>query len=200
MVYLHRLSDMDFLEFDALAEPLRQKSAGSAAAYGFVLIEGQTATVDEVADVEQQLGVNLPEKDKAFMMRYGGGQFGFVDLFPIVTSSSGYGENPMSVNDRQFPERTFIAVAPVGTGDHWGFPVVDGRCRDEVWFTFHDAGDRYSMPRTSLSSSPATGSGRNQPPIRFRREEDGGVRKRRPGHYASVSASTAAARMRNCWK
>jgi hypothetical protein len=34
-----------------------------------------------------------------------------------------------------------VAVAPVGTGDYWGFPVVDGRCLDEVWFHFHDAGD-----------------------------------------------------------
>jgi SMI1-KNR4 cell-wall len=131
---------MDFLEFDTLAEPLRQKSARSASTYGFVLIEGQTATVNEVADVEQQLGVTLPEKYKAFMMRYGGGQFGFVDLFPIASPTSS-AENLKSVNDREFPERTFIAVAPVGTGDHWGFPVVDGRCRDEVWFTFHDAGD-----------------------------------------------------------
>ncbi|MFD0743167.1 hypothetical protein ACFQ1L_16295 [Phytohabitans flavus] len=49
-------------------------------------------------------------------------------------------EDLRSVNDREFPDRTFIAVAPVGTGDHWGFPVTDGRCHDEVWFHFHDAG------------------------------------------------------------
>lgn len=31
------------------------------------------------------------------MMRYGGGQFGFVDLFPIASRSLGYGENLKSV-------------------------------------------------------------------------------------------------------
>jgi hypothetical protein len=36
--------------------------------------------------------------------------------------------------------------------------------------------------------------------ICFCRQEDGGVRKRQTRRYASVSASTAAARMRNCWR
>jgi hypothetical protein len=42
---------------------------------------------------------------------------------------------------REFPDRTFVASAPVGSGDHWGFQVIDGRCHDEVWFRFHEAGD-----------------------------------------------------------
>ncbi|BCJ47818.1 hypothetical protein GCM10010168_21770 [Actinoplanes ianthinogenes] len=46
-----------------------------------------------------------------------------------------------TINDREFPDRSFVAVAPVGTGDHWGFPVVDGRCSEQVWFHFHDADD-----------------------------------------------------------
>jgi hypothetical protein len=73
------------------------------------------------------------------MMRYGGGMFGFVELFPIV--SRGRGDDVVAVNRREFPDREFVAVAPVGTGDHWGFPVTNGRCRDEVWFHFHDADD-----------------------------------------------------------
>ncbi|MBL6280293.1 hypothetical protein JMF97_29445 [Micromonospora fiedleri] len=74
------------------------------------------------------------------MMRYGGGMVGCVELFPIVSAGSG-DDDVESVNDREFPDRTFIAIAPVGTGDHWGFPVDDGHCRAEVWFHFHDGGD-----------------------------------------------------------
>ncbi|WP_239159338.1 SMI1/KNR4 family protein [Winogradskya humida] len=44
-------------------------------------------------------------------------------------------------NDQEFPDRSFVAVAAVGTGDHWGFPVEEGRCLEQVWFHFHDAGD-----------------------------------------------------------
>ncbi|WP_432049903.1 SMI1/KNR4 family protein [Verrucosispora sp. NA02020] len=129
---------MNLEEFDALVEPLRQKSAASIAAYGFTLIEGRTATTAEIDDLEKRLGVTLPEKYRSFMMRYGGGMVGCVELFPIAGGDSG--DDVKSVNDREFPERTFIAIAPVGTGDYWGFPVDDGRCRDEVWFHFHDGG------------------------------------------------------------
>ncbi|MEV2238415.1 SMI1/KNR4 family protein [Micromonospora sp. NPDC049891] len=131
---------MNVVEFDALVEPLRRKSVASLAEHGFALIEGRTATAAEVTDLEKQLGVTLPEKYKAFMMRYGGGVVGCVELFPIVGTVSG-GDDVTSVNDREFPDRAFIAIAPVGTGDHWGFPVDDGHCREEVWFHFHDGGD-----------------------------------------------------------
>jgi hypothetical protein len=125
---------MDGAEFDGLAETLRRRSTGAEAAYGFTLIEGRTATVEEIAEVERQMGVTLPAKYKTFMTRYGGGMFGFVDLFPIA--------DLLSVNDHEFPDRTFVAVAPVGTGDHWGFPVTNGLCDNEVWFHLHESGDR----------------------------------------------------------
>jgi hypothetical protein len=32
-------------------------------------------------------------------------------------------------------------VAEVGTGDYWGFTVIDGRCHEQVWFHSHDHND-----------------------------------------------------------
>ncbi|MET8151795.1 SMI1/KNR4 family protein [Actinoplanes sp. NPDC049668] len=130
---------MDLEEFDALAEALRQKSAASVAKYGFALIEGRTATADEITAVELRMGVILPSKYKAFMRNYGGGMFGFVDLLPVIAEPGD--DDLLAVNDREFSDRGFVAVAPVGTGDYWGFPVAGGRCHDEVWFRFHDAGE-----------------------------------------------------------
>jgi antitoxin YobK len=132
---------MDFAEFDALAEVLRQKSAASQAEYDFALIDGCVATAGEIADIERRMGVVLPDKYKTFMIRYGGGAFGFVDLFPVVAEPEEHDDDLWAVNSREFPDRSFVAVAPVGTGDCWGFPVTDGRCHDEIWFHFHDAGD-----------------------------------------------------------
>ena len=131
---------MDLAEFEVLVEPLRQKSAAVLAEHGLAIIGGWTATADEIARVELDMAVTLPDKYTAFMMRFGGGAFGFVDLLPILATP----EEPddlRTVNDLEFPDRNFVAVAPVGTGDYWGFPVVDGRCQDSVWFRFHDAGD-----------------------------------------------------------
>jgi hypothetical protein len=132
---------VDLPEFDVLAELLRQKSVASEAKYGFALIDGRIATVDEIASVERRMGVVLPEPYKAFMMRYGGGMFGFVDLFPIVAEPTPEGDDLWTTNDREFPDRRFVAVAPVGTGDHWGFQVADGHCQDAIWSHFHDGGE-----------------------------------------------------------
>lgn len=132
---------MDLAEFDTLADMLRQRSAVSQAEYGFALIDGRVATAGEIADIERRMGVILPDKYKTFMTRYGGGMFGFLDLLPVAANPEGHDDDVWTVNSREFPDRSFVAVAPVGTGDYWGFPVTDGRCRDEIWFRFHDAGE-----------------------------------------------------------
>jgi hypothetical protein len=132
---------MDLAEFDRLAESLRHRSALATATDGLPLIEGFTSTAQEITDVEQHLGVTLPDKYKSFMMRYGGGGFGFVELIPLTSPPSAGIQDLDSLNREEFPDRSFIAVAPVGTGDYWGFPVTHGRCHDQVWFHFHDADD-----------------------------------------------------------
>ncbi|MEV4759934.1 SMI1/KNR4 family protein [Micromonospora sp. NPDC049559] len=132
---------MDFAEFDRLVEPLRERSARMVAAHDFPLIEARTATDDEIASAERALGVVLPARYKAFMVRYGGGQFGFVDLLTVPGRGADGVDDIVSVSRGEFPDGSFLAVAPVGTGDYWGFPVTDGRCHDEVWFRFHDAGE-----------------------------------------------------------
>ena len=131
---------MDFTEFDRLVAPLRARSAELQAAHGFALIEARTASGQELSEAEQRLGATLPSQYKTFMMHYGGGQFGSVDLLP-VTPAVPDGEDVVSVSTREDPGGLFVAVAPVGTGDYWGFPVVNGQCAEQVCFRFHDAGD-----------------------------------------------------------
>jgi hypothetical protein len=131
---------MEPAEFEALAKPLLRRSVTEQAAYGFALVDSHSVTAQEIMSVEREMAVSLPDKYKAFMMRFGGGAFGFVELFPLAPVASG-SDDLRTLNDRDFADRNFVAIAPVGTGDHWGFPVTNGRCDDSVWFRFHDAGD-----------------------------------------------------------
>ena len=136
---------------------------------GLPLIEGHTATDDEVAGVEQQLGVTLPAKYKDFMMRYGGGMFGFVDLFPIV-SRGRKGDDLKSVNNREFPIGSSSPSrrwAPATTGALQS-PTVTAMRRSGFAVTM--PGTRSSTQPTSWSSSRATGSACSWPSIRFCRK------------------------------
>lgn len=118
---------MEFEEFDQHVASLRDRAArsGVAAVEDFALIEGLTTSAQEIAEAERALGAVLPAKYKAFMVRYGAGQFGFVDLLPIA--AGGHDGDVVAVSQAEFPDGNFVAVAPVGTGDYWCFPVVDGR-------------------------------------------------------------------------
>lgn len=104
------------------------------------MIEGLTASAEDIAEAERALGATLPGQYKAFMMRHGGGQFGFLDLLPIPTTASAQRvDDLVSISQAELPDGSFVAVAFVGTGDYWCFPVLDGGCGDEVWFHYHDA-------------------------------------------------------------
>ncbi|MDG6109297.1 SMI1/KNR4 family protein [Dactylosporangium aurantiacum] len=81
---------MDEVEFARLAEPVLRKIAADDAAYELRLVYGRTATAEQIAAVERAMGVVLPAQYTAFMRRYGGGIFGFVELFPIVASPLEY--------------------------------------------------------------------------------------------------------------
>ncbi|GAA3254562.1 SMI1/KNR4 family protein [Dactylosporangium siamense] len=139
-----RYSDpVDPAAFDALAEPFLRKAAEWAAREGFTTIDRYTCTPEVIARVEAQMGVTFPEQYKAFMTRYGGGMFGYLELFrPVDPDAPETDLDIRSENDLEFPDRDFIAVAPVGTGDYWGFPVTDGRCHEQIWFHFHDGYER----------------------------------------------------------
>ena len=136
---------MDFGEFDQLAGQLREEAAAAARmAPGFSLIEGRTASAEDIAEAEHSLGATLPQKYKTFMRRYGGGMFGFADLLPVSAAGpagdSDDGDDIISVSRREFPDGSFVAVAPVGTGDFWVFPVSGGQCHEEVWLHYRGAG------------------------------------------------------------
>jgi hypothetical protein len=72
----HYGDPVDLAAFDALAEPFLRKAAELAARDGFTSVDGRTCTADEIARVEDRMGVTFPEPYKAFMTRYGGGMFG----------------------------------------------------------------------------------------------------------------------------
>lgn len=92
------------------------------------------ATAEEIGQAEHALGVRLPGQYKDFMLRYGGGSFVSLDLLPVV-ASEGHMNDLASINTRDESFMVpFVAVAPVGTGDWWGFQTLEGECREQVGF------------------------------------------------------------------
>jgi hypothetical protein len=130
---------MEFEEFEILARNARAATVGEVLPEGFQLFDSWRASEAEIQHVESRLNVRLPEKYKEFMRRRGGGVFLYVELLPIASPGE-RSEDLMGVNSSEFRVDDFIAVSPVGTGDWWGFSVLNGVCGDAVDMWIHDDG------------------------------------------------------------
>jgi hypothetical protein len=64
--------------------------------------------------------------------------FGFIDLLPV---QSGDADDLLKVNTGEFAIPDFLAVAPVGSGDWWGFASRQSKCGDVVSLWDHETGD-----------------------------------------------------------
>ncbi|MEW1586885.1 SMI1/KNR4 family protein [Micromonospora vinacea] len=130
---------MNVEELDALVGAARAQRAAMEQLPGVTLFDFWTASDEDLANAEFVLATRLPEQYKDFMRRYGGGQFLFMDILPVA-SPDGRAEDLLAVNRFSMADSGFVAVAPVGTGDWWGFVSNDGICEDRVCFRDHEDG------------------------------------------------------------
>lgn len=130
---------MEFEEFASEVADVVAGHSGREYVPEFKLFDSWTASTEDVSAAEIALGTRLPEKYRRFMQVFGGGVFSFVDLLPIGPVD-GRAEDLLSVNQGEFAIPGFVAVAPVGTGDWWGFVSADGRCQEQVSLWFHEDG------------------------------------------------------------
>jgi antitoxin YobK len=128
---------VEFAEFDGNFDDAQAEFAGDAVPGGLRLFDCARASEQDLERVESELNIQLPWKYREFMKKYGGGQFLFVDLLPVITQDPGE-EDLLGVNSNASWRDYFVAVAPVGTGDWWGFSLAAGICGDQVDFLYHD--------------------------------------------------------------
>lgn len=130
---------MEFEEFEAHLSAARARRTSLSSPGGFDFFASRVTSESELSEVEKALRVQLPGEYKEFMKRHGGGMFLFLDLLPVITSDD-QGDDLLRVNTQEFKVADFVAVAPVGTGDWWGFSVIEGRCANQVDFSDHEDG------------------------------------------------------------
>jgi hypothetical protein len=122
----------EFVDFDAfLAEIDRVREARAARGQSELPSASLIVSDDDLARVEAQLQTRLPEKYKQFLRVFGGGHFAYLDLAPLI-SPDGRDRGLVELNAGPANKPGFVAIAPSGGGDYWGFVTVDGVCEDQV--------------------------------------------------------------------
>jgi hypothetical protein len=105
------------------------------------------ATDDEIAFIEDTLGVKLPSDYVSLLKDYGGGVVGGPEILSAHKDSSDF------ILLHQPPAdlvQDFVAVMENGCGDYYGFKVEEGKCETGLTFCDHELG--YELEPTEYHS------------------------------------------------
>lgn len=95
-----------------------------------------SASETDIAEAEMALGCRLPDDYQWFVQRFGGGLFGFAEIYSVEPHSR---DGVVDRNDRPWIDTsTFVAFADNGCGDYYGWRVLDGVAQPEVVFFDHE--------------------------------------------------------------
>jgi hypothetical protein len=120
------------VDFDAFAAEVASiREARAARGRAEPAFESLIASDDDLARIEAALRTTLPEQYKRFLRVFGGGGFDYLDLVPPI-SPDGRQAGLIELNSGPDSKPGFVAIAPCGGGDYWGFVTVDGVCEERV--------------------------------------------------------------------
>lgn len=120
---------MNFDNFNSVVEECRAKKP-----ILFGLEHDKILSAEEIVQFERIAQITLPEKYKEFITRYGGGYFGYANIYSLDSESDFY-----ILKHNNLPLEKFIRIADNGCGDYYLFKMDKGKCLEPVYFYDHDA-------------------------------------------------------------
>lgn len=121
---------MEFAEFTAVVETARKENP-----ILFSLGHDAIPAPEAAAEFERQNRIKLPEKYVQFLLAYGGGYFGFSNVYSLDETSDFY-----LLKHNKMPLESIFRVGDNGWGDYYAFRVDGGTCSEELYFQDHEAG------------------------------------------------------------
>lgn len=100
----------------------------------FVLEHDAIPTMDDIIAIQKQLQIVLPEKYIQFLLNFGGGYFGYANIYSLDKNSDFFifKHSPAIMKDLLF-------VADNGCGDFYAFRIEGGKCMEEIVFFDHES-------------------------------------------------------------
>lgn len=87
----------------------------------------------DIFKFEQLYHIQLPEKYIQFLFTYGGGYFGYANIYSFDKNSNFY-----LLNNNPFPLQKCLFIADNACGDYYAFCIENGKCSEAVVFYNHD--------------------------------------------------------------
>ncbi|GFM66081.1 hypothetical protein PSCICJ_21990 [Pseudomonas cichorii] len=125
---------MNFTDFEKL---VNEKEIANPVWFG--LDPDSPANENSIALAQKELNAIFPDEYIQFIKRYGGGYFALGVVFSLDPSSD---FNLVEINKRESHSRSsYILCSENGSGDFYGFKVINGKCLSEIYFLDHETGE-----------------------------------------------------------
>lgn len=129
--FMTRGYPMDFDAFRTLVDKTKKDHPA-----WFGLEPDENADDEALNEAEEKLGAKLPDDYKKFVSEYGGGYFAFSSVFSLQAGSDW---NLIDLNQKYDDIRSgYVLVSENGSGDFYGFKVVNGICEPKIHFYDHE--------------------------------------------------------------
>ena len=112
----------------------KEECAGleECAAWAYIHLVKRLMGGEDWKDVEQfekTVHITLPEKYKEFIMRYGGGYFGYANIYSLDVDSDFY-----LLKHNNLPFGKYVRIADNGCGDYYLFYIENGKSLEPLFF------------------------------------------------------------------
>lgn len=119
---------MDFNTFKCIVEKAKVECP-----LLFELDHDEIPQMEDIVAFQKQHHLQLPKKYIQFLSNYGGGYFGYANIYSFDKNSYFY-----LCNHNENKPASFLYVADNECGDYYAFPVENGKCQDRVVLLNHE--------------------------------------------------------------
>lgn len=124
--------DMIFQEFSNLVADKKHTNP-----IWFQLESDSPSSMEDISQLEANIGTQLPDEYKQFTTKYGSGHFAFGIVYSPDRSSAFSLENE-NLKNRGI-RKNYIIFSENGSGDYYGFRSKEEKCSSEVFFWDHES-------------------------------------------------------------
>ena len=119
---------MDFQTFNKIIKRVKAKEP-----LLFELEHDDIPAMETIINFQKQHKIILPEKYIQFLLSFGGGYFGYANIYSLDKNSSFFifNHNPAIIKNLLF-------IADNECGDYYAFRVQDNKCSEEIVFYDHE--------------------------------------------------------------
>lgn len=100
----------------------------------FALETDTPPSIDEIEDFEKIYRIVLPEKYKLFISEFGGGYFGYANIYSLDNNS-----NYFIMKHKSFVPNGYLPIADNGCGDFYVVKYNGEYCFDKIYYYTHDS-------------------------------------------------------------